>query len=361
MRNGPRPDFAPGRRLDPPQLSVVISTYNRCTLLERALRSVLAQHPEATPPFEVIVVDNNSTDATAEVVHRFARSNDHVRYVFEHRQGLSNARNAGIAAARAPLVAFTDDDVRAEPDWVAAIVGAFADHPDVDVVGGRVLPLWPAAPPEWLTRAHWAPLALVDYGEQPFVITADRAVCLVGANLACRRSLFDVVGLFATELQRVRDGIGSLEDHEFLLRLLRFGRKALYEPRVSIFADIQANRLEPAYHRRWHAGHGRFYALLRAEDVERTGVGTLFGVPAHLYRQAATDALGWLRAFVLRRASEAFAYEFRLRFFGGFFQARRRDRAADGRESRTTPPRSALAPRRPLAAGPVASVDPGRQ
>jgi glycosyltransferase involved in cell wall biosynthesis len=283
----------------------------------------LAQRVPA-PAFELIVVDNNSTDGTREIVERFARQDGRVRYLFEPQQGLSYARNAGIREALAPVIAFLDDDVRAEPDWVAAIVRAFREHPEADVVGGRVLPIWPAAPPRWLTRDHWPPLALVDHGEVPVVVTLEHPICLVGAG-ACRRPVFDVVGLFATGLQRVKDGIGSLEDHEFLLRVLRTGRKGLYDPRIMVHASVQPNRLERAYHRRWHTGHGHFHALLRSEHMEQTSVGTLFGVPAHVYRQALVDLVGWVHAKMIGEPSRAFHHEVGLRFFHGFFRTRRRE------------------------------------
>ena len=98
----------------------------------------------------------------------------------ETKQGLSHARNAGIAAARAPIIAFTDDDVRVGPDWLAAIMRTVRAYPGVSVVGGKVLPIWPAPPPPWLTPEHWGPLALVDYGEQPVRVDADNPLCLVG-------------------------------------------------------------------------------------------------------------------------------------------------------------------------------------
>ena len=97
-------------------------TYNRGELLENAIRSVLDQQEATTPPFEMIVVDNNSSDRTREIIERIAAVDHRVRYLFESKQGLSHARNAGIREARAPLIAFTDDDVRAEPYWLAAIV-----------------------------------------------------------------------------------------------------------------------------------------------------------------------------------------------------------------------------------------------
>lgn len=319
-----------------PQLSVVMSTYNRGELLEPAVRSVLAQDHGA-PAFELLVIDNNSTDTTHEIVQRFASADRRVRYVFEPHQGLSHARNAGILAARAPLVAFTDDDVRVEADWVNAIVRTFDEHPAADMAGGRVLPLWPDAPPAWLTRDHWAPLALVDHGDTRIVVDRTRPICLIGANLACRREVFDQVGLFGSDFQRVRDGIGSLEDHEFLLRFLDAGRTGLYDPRIAVHAEIQKNRLERAYHRRWHTGHGHYHALLRSEQVEQSRTGRLFGVPGHFYRQAIQDLAGFARSWATRDSASAFRHEVRLRFFRGFFRTRlqqwRVGRARIGRQA----------------------------
>ena len=324
ISNGSCSGIVPPAQREAPQLSIVMSTYNRGELLHDAIRSVLAQRVSITPAFELIVVDNNSTDSTREIVERFAAADGRVRYLFEPQQGLSYARNAGIREARAPFIAFIDDDVRAEPEWVAAIIRAFREHPEADMVGGRVLPVWPAAIPVWLTRDHWTPLALVDHGEASVVVTADHPICLVGAG-ACRRTVFEVVGLFATGLQRVKDAIGSLEDHEFLLRVLRTGRKGVYDPRIILHAEIQPNRLERAYHRRWHTGHGHFHAMLRSHHMEQTSVGTLFGVPAHLYRQALGDLVGWVRAKAIGEPGRAFHHEVRLRFFRGFFRTRRRE------------------------------------
>jgi GT2 family glycosyltransferase len=317
--------LSPLPRLQPAvtPLSIVMCTFNRGALLSDAIASVLSQSP-TSPRFELIVVDNNSTDGTGEIVARLAAVDDRVRYVFEPRQGLSYARNTGIAAARASLIAFTDDDVRVGGDWTTEIVRVFREHPEAAMIGGRVLPIWPSPPPSWLTRVHWAPLALVDHGDEPIAVTEDRPICLIGANMAFRRDVFDAIGGFATDLQRVGDGIGSLEDHGFLLRALATGRTGRYDPRIVVHAEIQPDRLHRAYHRRWHYGHGHFHALLRSPQVERTGIGTLFGVPGHLYRQAAADVLGWLRCTLRGDTVRAFHHEMRVRFFAGFFSTRRR-------------------------------------
>src|SRR5262245_56199272 len=105
-------------------VSVVLSMYNRSERLPAALEALLNQRGEV--PYEIIVVDNNSSDDTAAVVHRTAsRAEGRVQYAFEPRQGLSHGRNAGIALARSPIIAFTDDDVRVSSDWILQLQRAF--------------------------------------------------------------------------------------------------------------------------------------------------------------------------------------------------------------------------------------------
>jgi glucosyl-dolichyl phosphate glucuronosyltransferase len=340
-----------------PGISVIICTYNRADLLPEAIENVLAQEGIAADAFELIVVDNNSNDRTREVVTAFSARDERVRYLFERAQGLSHARNAGIAVARAPIITFTDDDVRVGRGWLAAILEVCAEHPDADVIGGRVLPDWPAPPPAWLTTRHWSPLALVDYGDRPVQVSAANPLCLVGANLTVRRRAFDLVGSFAPDLQRVRDGVGSCEDLEFLLRLYRAGRFGIYDPRITIHAAVQHERLDRAYHRRWHIGQGHFHALMRADQLEQSGIGRLFGVPAHLYRQAARHGLGWIRARARGDASAAFAHEAALLYFRGFHRTRRREfrnLPAAERLGEFSALVRALIQRRPATAGPAA-------
>ena len=302
--------------VDPPVVSVVLCTYNRSHLLAAALDALLHQVVD-TPPYEVIVVDNNSADATRQVVEPFLASGI-VRYAFEPTQGLSHARNHGVSIARADLIAFSDDDVRVTSTWIVSIVQAFAEHPNVDMVGGKVEPIWEDAPPPWLRESGDAPLALADFGDHVFRITSDRAVCLIGANVAIRRRLFDRAGTFSPTVQRVGDGIGSTEDYEFELRALGRGATAMYDPRIVVRALVPRARLMKRYHRAWHSGHGRFYALMRDPSFERSGLGTLLGVPAHVYRSAIGEAAAWVGSVLARRNAAAFAHELRLRFLCGF-------------------------------------------
>lgn len=306
-----------------PAVSVVLPTYNRCANVRRTLSSVLAQ--QTTRPYEVIVVDNNSTDDTGAAIHAVIARGAPVRYVLEQNQGVSYARNAGVAHARAPLIAFVDDDVCVEPDWIETICRTFEQHGDIDCVGGKVLPAWEVEPPAWLTRDHWAPVALLDFGDHARRIDAKNRFCLLTANLACRREIFERVGLFGAELQRVRDRIGSMEDHEWLLRFWDAGGQALYVPELRAVTDVPGHRMTRSYHRRWHAGHGHYFALVREREFEASNTGRVFDVPAHAYRAAIADAAGWLGRACRGDWSGAFLYETRLRSFVGYFRTRTRE------------------------------------
>jgi len=306
-------------------VSVVIPTYNRCNLLAKALEAMLCQ-TVGEIKYEILVIDNNSSDQTRDFVEALVAKNpDKLRYILEPQQGVSYVRNTGIKNARAPIIAFADDDVCVASDWVAQIKAAFDADPNLDFLGGKVLPRWEADPPAWLTRAHWAPIALLDYGDLPFYVDVERPLSLLSANLAVRRKVFELRGLFKTDFQRVKNGIGSLEDHELLLRFWGAGHRGRYLPHLVATTAVEAERLHQDYHRRWHAGHGRFYAMLGTDEVERSRWGRFLGVPAHLYRQAATTGAQWIVCKLQSRPEQAFEHEIRLRFFGGFVRKRWRD------------------------------------
>jgi glycosyltransferase involved in cell wall biosynthesis len=314
-------------------VSVVISTYNGEAVLPGALESVLNQDA-GDLTYEVIVVDNNSDDSTRAVVESFiARSAGRLRYVFEPRQGVSYGRNAGIAVASAPIIAFFDDDIRVARDWVRTLKQTLDAHPEVQFVAGKVLPEWQAPPPAWLTEVHWSPLAIVDYGPEPLYVSAERQLCVVSANLAVRRTLFDAVGLFAHELQRVKDSIGSMEDHELLLRCWRAGIRGLYVPTLVTSTVVRVSRMTKDYHRRWHWGHGVFCAMMQyieATDQNGDYVGErgsadavkLFGVPAYLYRQAANEGRKWMLMASRRQHALSLMHENNFRFLASYIRTR---------------------------------------
>lgn len=316
---------APDSRVD---ATVLICTFNRAADLRDALASTLAQETGGRFTYEVLVVDNNSTDDTHEVVERLVEGgHSNLRYLFEGRQGRSNALRLGVSEARGHIYALADDDVIVGRDWLRTIVDTFGSRPDISFVGGKVLPLWEAPPPAWLTPRHWSAIALSDYGEQELVVDGTHRICLLAA--AFRTHAVMAVGGYRDDLGVSKDRIGGTEDVDLFARLYRNGYTGLYLPSLIIHHKVAPHRTTKAYHRRWHIGHGRFYAVMRADDVE-VGSHRLFDVPAHLYRQAAHDALRWLSCLVGGRSDDAFWYETRVRFFFGFLRERRSEFARGG-------------------------------
>lgn len=197
---------------DGPEISVVVPTYQRRAQVTAALDELLAQ--EVGVPFEVVVVDDGSTDGTAGALRDRARGEPRVRpVVLANNQGSGTARNRGWRAARAPLVAFTDDDCSPEPGWLASLHAAFGDG--ADVVTGRTI-----VDPEQWSRAgpfsHWLTI------ETP---TPWFETC----NIAYRRDLLASLGGFDESLT-ARNGINFGDDTDLGRRALRAGADVRYQP-----------------------------------------------------------------------------------------------------------------------------------
>ncbi len=301
-----------------PEISVVISTYNRSSMLRGTIASILQQKGDTQ--FELIVVDNNCTDDTAAVIDSFAKQSPLVRYILERQQGVSFGRNAGIAAAQADIIAFTDDDVVPDPRWVEQIRNVFASKPDFGCIGGKVLPLWPKDPPAWLTREHWTPLALLDYGEGQEIGLKNRK-CLITANMAVRRKVFDQIGTFTPVYQKTIGSTCSIEDREIQERYWRAGGRCWFDPSLVVHADIQPERLEKLYHRKWHYSHGRLHAILGDPEIEGTGA-KILNAPSYMYRRLAEKTAGALIKSLTGREDRAFTDEIEARFYAGFLNKR---------------------------------------
>lgn len=299
-------------------LSVVLSTYNRSAVLSSALEKLAAQQSQGIE-YEILVVDNNSSDNTKQVVLSFVERDRHFRYIFEKRQGLSHARNAGIAAAQSDLIVFCDDDVEASPSWVQQNYEASRRFPDADYIGGRVLPIWGGPIPSWVHQ-RMAPFALSDLGDKPLKVSPEKPHCLVGASLAARRRAFDKAGLFSIETQRVKNSIGSTEDFDWQIKVWAYGGHGVYVPDIVCATEVPRDRLSKAYHRRWHLGHGKFNAIARRPDWD--GKRRLMGVPVFMYRQAMEAAFRWLKCVLRGRGAEAFEEETTFLFYMGFFRQR---------------------------------------
>jgi glycosyltransferase involved in cell wall biosynthesis len=286
-------------------VTVLICTYNRASFLRETLQALIEAPRRNDYAADVLVVDNNSSDGTREVVEEAARgASMPVRYAFESRQGKSFALNAGLSRAAGDIIAHTDDDVVPGEGWLDRMVDLFRTH-EITFAFGKVLPRWGAAPPPelLLPRAHriWGPLALVDYGDTPLAYTEDGIGrrLPIGANLGFRRDALLEVGGWRTDLGKVDNSLISGEDHEVFHRLRGKGQyRGWYDPELNVSHYVPASRLTRRYFRRWFYWHGKTMARMDSVvyDLDFSQVPHVLGAPRFVYRKALRQGWEWVRA-----------------------------------------------------------------
>ncbi len=243
-----------------PEVSLVICTRNRLPSLERSVQAALAI--ETTREWELIVVDNGSSDGTSDYLRDLrASTGKQLLTVYQPRPGLSRARNSGWEAARAPIIAFTDDDCYVSSDYVDAVISAFEPDPSIAAIGGRVLLYDPSDLKISVTESTER-LVIQPYGFIP-------AGLVQGANMAFRRGALAAIGGFDQRL-----GAGTnfpAEDVDAFAALAWAGMSAAYDPRPLVYhhhgrkTAAELDRLTRGY----DAGRGAYYAkyLLRRRSA----------------------------------------------------------------------------------------------
>jgi glucosyl-dolichyl phosphate glucuronosyltransferase len=279
------------------QVTVILCTFNRCESLANALKSVAGSRMPESTAWEVIVVDNNSSDDTPRVVKEFQRRfPQRFRYIFEAKPGKSNALNRGIRETDARVLAFMDDDVQVDPDWLQLLTGVFRDERYVGA-GGRILPERGFVPPGWLAsleRYSLAPLAMFDLGCDP----GELKEAPFGTNMAFRREVFARYGDFRRDLGPQPGSEIRSEDTEFGMRVLRAGERLWYEPSAVVYHAVPRHRVTQTYFLKWWYGKGR--GDVRESGSEMDGHFSLSGVPVVLVRRLAVWTARW--AFALAPA-----------------------------------------------------------
>jgi len=250
-------------------VSVVVASRNRAGLLVSAEASLQIQRL-AKEQYEVILVDNGSTDGTAAMISWWEHSERNVRGIRVETPGLSRARNAGIRAARGKLVAFLDDDAFAWPEWLQQVIEAFDEAGEkAACVGGRVEPWWGRPRPRWLGDGLLGFVSALDLGESPCWLPSDRSV--YGTNMAFRRECLIEVGCFDERLGR-RDGLLlSGEEEDVQHRLRRAGYGIYYDPRIVVRHRVPEERLTP----RWFVRRAYWQGVTERMSSRAGGEGPL--------------------------------------------------------------------------------------
>ncbi len=224
------------------RISAIVCTHNRASLLDDALAS-LAHQTLAPKQYEVIVVDNASSDHTRVVAEKWIVQCANVRYFFEPQIGLSHARNRGVAETQAPIVAYMDDDCIAEPNWLAGLVEGFRSNPNAACIGGRVHLNWAGGTrPDWIPRDVLPVFASVDHGD-----AIQEMKHANGCNMAWDRRILLQLGGFRTELGR--QGSLRLAGEESALQrsATENGFHIYYAPSAIVFHYVPIDRQSRKY------------------------------------------------------------------------------------------------------------------
>lgn len=226
---------------DSPLISAVICTFNRAAYLRKAIQSLVEQSLGSSQ-YEIIVVDNNSTDDTQTVVTREFADAANLTYIFEARVGLSQARNTGLEQARGKYIAYLDDDAIAAFNWLEATLTCFetATFP-IGCVGGKINPIWEAPRPAWLPNDYLSYLTVLDWGDEPIAI--DRSKYVAGASIAFQTELLRKLGGFSTALGRKGKSLLSSEEVWLQELIRRSGYIVYYDPKITVGHHVSASRL----------------------------------------------------------------------------------------------------------------------
>ena len=238
-------------------LSIIICSYNRASYISDALTSLYRQ-TAVLNEFEVIIVDNNSTDNTKEVyaIWRQTNTNGQFNFISETKQGASFARNTGAAIAKGEWVCFMDDDAVATPNYVENILKHIQNKPDAVGFGGRIIPKYIPSEPKWMSYYVSSLIGNFDYA--PIACAFENGKYPLESNMIVKKSVYDQIGGFNVNLPGV---VGTLriggEGKELFYKILALGYIIYYDPAICVHHVVEVKKLTSEYMYRVASGIGR--------------------------------------------------------------------------------------------------------
>lgn len=249
-------------------VTVAVCTWNRCESLRRTLERMTEMDAPGDATWELLVVNNGCTDATDQVITSFCGRLP-IRRAWEPQPGLANARNRAVAEATGRYIAFTDDDILVERDWLAAYIRAFRRWPDAAIFGGPIEPLFEGEPPAWIETVidRIGPVfGQQTLGERPVALTPSVIPSgPYGGNMAVRR---DALRRYPFDPRYgVRHGVyGIGEETELMRTMLEGGLRGWWTPEPRVWHWVPTQCQTEAHVRRWMIGSGRYIALSPERD-----------------------------------------------------------------------------------------------
>lgn len=278
-------------------ISIIICTYNREKYLYNALRHV-ATNVFPAESYEIVLVNNNSTDNTEQECERFEKDFPKVnfRYYIETNQGLSYARNHGISESRGDILVFLDDDSFVKPNYLTNLHRNLMNHPEAMAFGGKITPLFESnETPKWLCKWTYSWVSAIDKGNDTVPFEGNSYP--IGANMGFRKDCIDQCGLFNTELGRSKKNLMGGEEKDIFNRVRAKGLKILYFPDIEVEHVIPPQRTTLDYIRRMGRGVG-MSERLRCQNTGKSEL--LKRHISELFKWAATIVL-WLRYLICLR------------------------------------------------------------
>ncbi|MEX1268919.1 MAG: glycosyltransferase [Balneolaceae bacterium] len=304
--------------LHQPEITFIICTYNRAGYLDDTLKSLLS-HQKEDANFEILVIDNNSSDNTREVVgqNRKLLQGNRLRYVKEPNQGLSYARNRGIKESDAPNIVFVDDDVWVTRDYISAWFSFFRDYPEAKAAGGKIHVQFDDPRPDWMSHFLLPLLGHHDHGKQ--VKIYNKRDYPFGGNMGFRKNLFETFGLFNTELGRIGTKLKASEEKEFFQRLKQQFIDIYYLPEAKLFHRVNKSRLTEEYIRRQASGLGQSMRLQLKQASIPKSFSTLFSEVAKV---SGSVPIGLFYLLGLQFSKTKMLFRFRWWIWRGYFSER---------------------------------------
>ena len=235
-------------------ISAIICTYNRKQYIVRAIERL---SDTKCKDYEIVVVDNNCTDGTAELVAGFMAAHPElpVRYFAEKKQGLSHARNRGMQEARGDVFLFLDDDSLVKGDYLSRLEDYLRSNPQADAFGGKIEPLFDECPrPKWLCRWSMGWVSAIDLGDR--VREFEGKTFPIGANMGIRRQMAVKAGGFDPDLGRKGGNMDAGEEKDMFRRIRALGGTIWYFPEIEVQHVIPESRTTVDYVDRFAAGVG---------------------------------------------------------------------------------------------------------
>lgn len=310
----------PGERVSA-LISVILCTHNRCESLARTLDSLKQMCVPADLTWELLVIDNNSSDRTPEIVKSFTspRTTLPLKYIFEPAPGLSRARNRGIQESQGAIIAFIDDDVEVAREWLREVRNAFQQY-DPLCVGGRVLlPENSPRPPWWDKGLMDVSVGKFDRGTSVIVYQeSDKELIGIGANIMFKRIVFEKYGLFRTDMGKEPGQLNTGEELEMMQRLRKQKELIIYYPNVLLYHCPSAERFSKRYLRQQAYSLGWWQFLMELDGPQPR----ILGIPRWRYRSALMNLWRMVLLGLRGRHTDSFLKQLMLVVFWGHLKHR---------------------------------------